>query len=79
MGNRISILHSSKLNKSGQATTELAIFGFVMLIALASLLRYGQIMNQQQEMRMHAFRKALNKATKIRAISPTCKPLIARI
>ncbi len=62
MGNRISILHSSRLNKSGQATTELAIFGFVLLIALASLLRYGQIMNQQQGMRMHAFRKALNKA-----------------
>jgi len=33
-----------------------------MLIALASLLRYGQMMNQQQEMRMHAFRRALNKA-----------------
>jgi len=33
-----------------------------MLIALAGLLRYGQIMNGQQEMRMHAFRRALNKA-----------------
>lgn len=51
-----------KLNKRGQATTELAIFGFVMLIALASLLRYGQLLNQQQELRMHAFRKALGKA-----------------
>ena len=51
-----------KFNRRGQATTELAVFGFVMLIALASLLRYGQLLNQQQEMRMHAFRKALGKA-----------------
>jgi len=58
MGKLTATLHTRR----GQATTELAIFGFVMLIALASLLRHGQIMNQQQNMRMHAFRKALDKA-----------------
>ena len=55
-----SSLHS--LNKSGQATTELAVFAFVLLIAFASLLKYGQLMNEQQEVRMHAFRQGLKKA-----------------
>ena len=49
-------------NRLGQATTELAIFGFILLIAFAGLLKYGQVMNKQQEIRMHAFRQALEKA-----------------
>jgi len=53
---------SRLLDRKGQATTELAIFAFVLLIAFASLLKYGQIMNEQQEVRMHAFRQGLKKA-----------------
>lgn len=51
-----------RLPNSGQATTELAIFVFIILTAFATFLSYGQNMNQQQDISMHAFRQALNKA-----------------
>lgn len=50
-----------RLNRTGQATTEMAILGSLLLIALAGMLRYGQIMAKQQELQMYSFRKALSK------------------
>jgi len=46
----------------GQATTEMAIFGTILLLAFAGMLRWGQVMNKQQEISMLCFRKALHKA-----------------
>lgn len=51
-----------KSNQRGQATTELAIFGTILLLAFAALLQWGQIMNKQQEVAMLCFRKAMHKA-----------------
>jgi hypothetical protein len=45
--------------KSGQAATELAIFGSVMLMILAAMINYGQTLATQQELEMYAFRRAL--------------------
>jgi hypothetical protein len=50
-----------RLNRLGQATTELAVLGAILLIILASLLKYGQIMARQQELQMSTFRRALSK------------------
>ena len=43
----------------GQAATELAIFGSIMLIIVGAMLNYGQTLATQQEMQMYAFRRAL--------------------
>ncbi|MBL7081308.1 MAG: hypothetical protein ISS44_01905 [Candidatus Omnitrophica bacterium] len=49
-------------NKSGQATTELAIFGSLILICLAVLISYSQNLQEQQILQQQVFRKALKKA-----------------
>lgn len=46
----------------GQATTELAIFGSLILVCFAILISYGQNMQEQQILQQQAFRKALQKA-----------------
>jgi len=48
-----------KLNKKGQATTELAIMGTVVIMLLAYLLQQGYVYNCRQALEMYAFRKAL--------------------
>jgi len=48
--------------KSGQAAVELAIFGSLILLALSVLLMYGQNLDNQQQVKMEAFRRALQKA-----------------
>jgi hypothetical protein len=50
------------ISRKGQATTELAIFGTLILVCFAVLLSYAQNMNERQTLQMQAFRKALQKA-----------------
>ncbi len=49
-------------NKSGQSVMELAIFGSLVLFLFALLLSYMQRLNDQQYVKMEAFRRALEKA-----------------
>jgi len=56
--NAINNFHS----KLGQATTEMAIFGVIVLVIFGALLRYGQMFNAQQEAKMMAFRKSIEMA-----------------
>ena len=46
-------------NREGQATTELAIMGTVIIMVLAYLLQQGYIYNARQALEMYTFRKAL--------------------
>jgi hypothetical protein len=46
----------------GQAAAELAIFGTLIILAFSVLLMYGQRLELQQQAKMEAFRKALQKA-----------------
>lgn len=49
-------------DKRGQAITELAIFGSIILVLFGVLLSYLQRMNDQQYVQMEVFRRALHKA-----------------
>ena len=49
-------------NRKGQATTELAIFGSLILVCFAVLVNYAQNLNEQQTLQMQAFRNALKQA-----------------
>lgn len=49
-------------NYKGQATTELAIFGSLILVCFALLISYGQSLQEQQILQQQTFRKALKKA-----------------
>jgi len=51
-------------SRQGQATTEMAVFGIIILVIFGVLLRYGQMFNAQQEAQMYAFRKSLELAQK---------------
>jgi len=55
-------MRSLHTTKSGQAAVELAIFGSLILLALSVLLMYGQRLDNQQQVKMEAFRRALHKA-----------------
>lgn len=48
--------------EKGQAAVELAVFGSLILVAFSVLLTYGQRFETQQQLKMEAFRRALNKA-----------------
>lgn len=50
--------------KKGQATTELAILGAVVMMVLAYLLQQGYIYNSRQALEMYTFRKALELSRK---------------
>lgn len=52
----------TRINNKAQATTELAIFGSLILVCFAILISYGQNMQEQQILQQQAFRKALKKA-----------------
>jgi hypothetical protein len=47
------------MNKKGQATTELALMGTVIIMLLAVLVQQGFLYNSRQALEMYAFRKAL--------------------
>jgi len=51
-----------RIDKTGQAAVELAIFGSLILLAFSILLMYGQRLDNQQQVKMEAFRRALHKA-----------------
>jgi len=51
-----------RFNHKGQATTELAIFGSLILVCFALLISYGQSLQEQQILQQQTFRKALKKA-----------------
>ncbi len=57
------------LDKKAQATTELAVFGSLILICLAVLVSYGQSLQEQQILQQQAFRNALKKAYNDNAFS----------
>jgi len=46
----------------GQAAVELAIFGSLVVLAFSVLIMYGQRLDSQQDVKMAAFRRALQKA-----------------
>ena len=48
--------------KKAQATTELAIFGSLILVIFGALLSYGQRLNEEQAVAMDAFRYAVQRA-----------------
>lgn len=52
----------ARLTSVGQATTELAVFGTIILVIFAALLRYGSTYSTKQEAQMYAFRKAAELA-----------------
>lgn len=49
-------------NNKAQATTELAIFGSIILVCFAVLISYGQSLQEQQILQQQVFRKALKKS-----------------
>lgn len=61
-------------NKRGQAILELAILGSLLFLGFSVILTYGQRMSMQQQLKMEAFRKALQKAyTHNNSVSYTVK------
>ena len=58
----IKIMQNIFHKKAGQATTELAVMGTIILLIFGMLLRYGQILDMKQWAQMYSFRTALNKA-----------------
>ena len=48
----------------GQATTEIAVFGIMILIVFGFLLRFGQVLEAKQWTKMYSFRRALEVAKK---------------
>jgi len=48
----------------GQATTEIAVFGIMVLVVFGFLLRFGQILEAKQWTKMYSFRRALEVAKK---------------
>jgi len=56
------ITESGKFMERGQALTEFAIFGSILLFCVAMLIQYGLEANYQQQAQMEAFRKAQKMA-----------------
>lgn len=67
------------LNSIAQATTELAIFGTIMLLIFGALLRYGMIFNAKQETQIYAFRKALELTKRRHEGAMTGNPQLASV
>lgn len=51
-----------RLSKTGQAATEMAIFGSLILVVFSMLLAYMQRQNEEQYVTMETFRRSLQKA-----------------
>ncbi len=60
--NNIKKMDIPKFMGKGQALTEVAIFGSILLFCMAILVQYGLQANYQQEVEMEAFRKAQKMA-----------------
>ncbi|MBM3248813.1 MAG: hypothetical protein FJZ10_05300 [Candidatus Omnitrophica bacterium] len=56
------VLLIKSISLTGQAALEVAILGSLILVVLSTLLTYGQRFDAQQDMKMEAFRKALNRS-----------------
>lgn len=56
------MINKIRFTKKGQAAVELAVFGSLILVAFSILLNYGQRLEMQQQIKMEAFRKALQKS-----------------
>jgi hypothetical protein len=52
----------NRVNNSGQGLAELSVFGALLLMVFGFLLRYGMQYNYQQQVKMEAFRRALEIA-----------------
>ena len=50
------------INKRGQAAAELAILGVLVIVAFSYIMNFGQSLGSQQQTKMEAFRRALQKA-----------------
>ena len=62
------------LNSRGQSALEIAILGSLMMIIVGAILSYGQRLNFQQQIKMEAFRKALERSYAMNApVSYTLK------
>lgn len=55
------------LSLTGQAATEMAVFGSIILVIFSSLLVYNQMQNEEQYVTMEAFRRALQTANGVKA------------
>lgn len=55
-------LYRNRFSLTGQAALEVAILGSLILVVFASVLSYGQRFDSQVDIKMEAFRKALNRA-----------------
>jgi hypothetical protein len=51
--------------RKGQAATELAIFGSIILVAFSYLIVYSEKLNREQHYLMRSFRRALGKAHEV--------------
>lgn len=58
----IKVAQSEESSIKGQALTELAVFGSILLFCLAVLVQYGLQANYQQQLQMEAFRRAQKMA-----------------
>lgn len=56
------VMPKRKFTSKGQAATELAIFGSLIIICFASLLSYSQSFTENQALQQQSFRMALQKA-----------------
>ncbi|HOX54295.1 MAG: hypothetical protein PHI86_01560 [Candidatus Omnitrophica bacterium] len=54
--------HQNRFSLTGQAALEVAILGTLILVVFATVLSYGQRFDSQVDLKMEAFRKALNRA-----------------
>lgn len=51
-----------RVNKKGQAVAELAILGTLIIAAFAYIMSFGQSLSAEQQIKMEAFRRAMQKA-----------------
>lgn len=54
--------HQNRFSLAGQAALEVAILGTLILVVFATVLSYSQRFDSQVDLKMEAFRKALNRA-----------------
>lgn len=67
-------MKNKKINNQAQAAVEMAIFGSLILICLSALITYGQRLDAQQQVKMEAFRLAMQKSwAKNSSVSYTLK------
>lgn len=55
-------MNKIRYSRKAQSMTELAVFGALLIVGLAYLLRYGIQYNEQQRLKMETFRRAMGEA-----------------